>query len=372
MKILFVSKLTSRVPSGPNWSVPARIKAQSKIDDVYWINCDDSMMPHWEETGLLHTIDDIGGKLRLKAIILNFGKPDIVIFEGAFFIQYLSFACQLRRRKIPYIIVPRSSFTYQGMNNHAKWKKKVAGWLFFNRFFKGARAIQYLTPNEQNDSKLSFLPIGFIVANGIDVQDKYRHLSKENIVGVYVGRINIYQKGLDLLLNAVTDNADFLRKMNLRLHIYGPQNKDYEILLDKVKHNSIEDLFCLKGEIGGKTKEMALRDADFFIMTSRFEGLPMALLEALSYSVPCVVTDGTNMRKEVEEYEAGIGCDFTIKDIGSTLCKIAKVPHILDNYRENAYILAGQYKWEKQAEKLHKILTGLIREDYTPAYKFNL
>ena len=39
---------------------------------------------------------------------------------------------------------------------------------------------------------------------------------------------------------------------------------------------------------------------DLFIHTFRFEGHPIAVLEALSYGIPCLLTPGTNMAGEVE------------------------------------------------------------------------
>ena len=36
MNVLYISKLTGNLFAGPNNSVPAQIKAQSKIDNVFW------------------------------------------------------------------------------------------------------------------------------------------------------------------------------------------------------------------------------------------------------------------------------------------------------------------------------------------------
>lgn len=38
MNILYLSNLTGNLFAGPNNSVPAQIRAQSKIDNVFWYN----------------------------------------------------------------------------------------------------------------------------------------------------------------------------------------------------------------------------------------------------------------------------------------------------------------------------------------------
>lgn len=50
MKILYISHLSTNIAAGMNWSVPASIMAQEKIDDVLWINTTDVLMTHWKET----------------------------------------------------------------------------------------------------------------------------------------------------------------------------------------------------------------------------------------------------------------------------------------------------------------------------------
>lgn len=51
-----------------------------------------------------------------------------------------------------------------------------------------------------------------------------------------------------------------------------------------------------------------LSDADVFCMTSDFEGLPLALLEAMAFSLPCIVTDAGGMGKAVLHGFNGIVC----------------------------------------------------------------
>ena len=166
MKILFISHLSQNIAAGMNWSVPARIKALEQIDEVYWINTNTACMPHFTETKAFHLLKDLGEELSLKIMPPQFNHPDVVVFEGLYFKEYLLFAKELRREKIPYIIVPRGSMTHQAMHNHSRWKKFFAHLLYFDSFIRYAWRIQYLTQQEANDSKKRFHTPYFIVPNG--------------------------------------------------------------------------------------------------------------------------------------------------------------------------------------------------------------
>ena len=45
MNILFISKLSGNLWAGPNNSIPAQVKAQSRIDNVFWYNLNNTKRP---------------------------------------------------------------------------------------------------------------------------------------------------------------------------------------------------------------------------------------------------------------------------------------------------------------------------------------
>jgi glycosyltransferase involved in cell wall biosynthesis len=72
-----------------------------------------------------------------------------------------------------------------------------------------------------------------------------------------------------------------------------------------VRHQ-LTELVEIRGIVHGEEKESLFSRARLFIHTSRWEGLPLVLLEALAHGVPCLLTPGTNVASEW----ASAGCGF--------------------------------------------------------------
>ena len=86
---------------------------------------------------------------------------------------------------------------------------------------------------------------------------------------------------------------DTIDNPKFHINFYGNENDvDVERLkqdLTSISHGSY------MGGVYGDNKVKVLLDTDIFILTSRYEGMPMGVLEAWSYGIPCILSDGTNM-----------------------------------------------------------------------------
>lgn len=363
MKILYISHLSTNIAAGMNWSVPARVEAQSKVDDVLWINTTKKMLPHWEKVSVHHNLSEYGEELHLDIIPDEFRKPDVVVFEGLYFKEYLTFAKELRKEKIPYIIVPRCSMTKQAMHNHAWLKKWVAHKLYFDKFIKKAWRIQYLTQQEADDSTKLFKTPYFIVPNGFNTPNVLKKsFCTKGIQAIFIGRLDMYQKGLDILLDAITAIHKELKEAEFFLKIYGPRRYDYLKIKNEIDKREINDIASVNDEISGKEKEKAILESDIFIMTSRFEGHPMGMIEALAYGLPCLATPGTNMADVIKEYDAGWVSAFSVDSLSASFMDLIKERTLIPMKGQNAKDLAAKYDWDVLAQQFHDNITSILNK----------
>lgn len=358
MNVLYVSKIPQSISNGLTYSVPAQIKSQKAFDQVFWWNLTDACFEHWMDTGVYHNLKDFS-ELSISKLPKPFDAPDLVVFEGFYHFEFIKLGKECRKRKISYIVVPRSCFTWQGQKQK-RLKKLIANFLIFKPFAKKAVAIQYLTEKEKNDSGNKWNKNSFIIPNGMSKKELTVRKLGDSISGAYIGRFAIYQKGLDLLLEACKSLANEFRQNKIIINFYGVENAEKELFKKQVDDLGLSDILVVKKEIFGEEKVNVLKEADFFIMTSRFEGLPMSLIEAMSYSLPCFVTDGTYMADEVEEYNAGWACETNVESIKNSLLIMMSDKDKFIEKGENAHKLSLNYSWDEIAKKSHEIYERLI------------
>ena len=131
--------------------------------------------------------------------------------------------------------------------------------------------------------------------------------------------------------------------------MYGPDlNGRFQHVTDLINEANVQDIVFLNHEVSGKQKEDILLDADIFIQTSRFEGMPMGILEAMSYGLPCLVTEGTTLSGIIAENECGWSAKTNIEDIAMKIKKAVTESEIfVDKGRNSQKIITKFFTWEK-------------------------
>lgn len=366
MNILFISNKNSNKEAGLYWSIPNQVRAQSLYDNVMWYNDTYEREEYWMETGLYYNIDDYPSR-NISDFKEPFNKPDLIVFEGFYWPVYDLFR-QVKRLKIPYVIIPRGSLTKNAQSIHPF--KKMIGNFFFRRFTNKALAIHYLTQAEYEDSGRRWNDRYVIIPNGVinvsQRQWKKKEFNVENrFRGVFIGRISMYHKGLDLLIDACESLQDMLRQSKIIIDIYGPDRENHRSeLMSRIRKAKVSDIIILhKKSLLGKDKETELINSDFFVLTSRLEGHPMGLIEALSYGIPVLVTRGSNMYEEISHGRCGWVSENTIEGIKSSLLKLINTNNNqMSLMSANAIKLAKDYQWESIAKITHAKYQKLIED----------
>lgn len=344
MVILHIANIVNIKTNGVGIAVPQHIKAQSKIAQVCLVNVRNINIPdvvQYEYQG--------AGNFP-NYLPKPFNKPDIVIFHEVNYIEYIWLYKKLIKSGIPYIIVPHGSLTKTALKK--KWlKKKIAYTLWFNRFVKKAAAVHCLSENEAKESVIAKKK--FVVPNGMDLHEqKPMHLERNGMKLLYIGRLEFEIKGFDLLIDAAALICKEMRQSNMTIDIYGPNILGRRETLQKYIDNMQQgDIVKVHDPIFADEKEKAFLDYDVFIQTSRSEGMPMGILEALSYGMPVIATTGTNLMEEIVKYDCGYAAWQSVETIAEAIKKALKTKKSWQEKGKNArHLIEEKYSWEKVAK----------------------
>lgn len=163
-------------------------------------------------------------------------------------------------------------------------------------FCQNNQQIQYFSKKYQKKS----FAVPNAIRNELAVFEKKDYGKIENIVAI--GRLT-EQKNHALLINAF-DSAVKKSSVNLTLTIYG-EGELRKSLEDMVKSKGLGNKVFFPGwtsDVGN-----SLLNADLFIMSSNYEGMPNTLMEAIAVGVPCVSTDcPTGPSDLIKNHETGL------------------------------------------------------------------
>ena len=346
MVILHVATIKNNPFNGVCVVVPQHVTAQSQYAEVALLNIENENIGGVECKQFAYkegfSIDDLE---------VPYNNPDIVVFHEGYSMQMLAISKQLKKRGIPYVLVPHGCLTKEAQKK--KWlKKKVANFLLFNRFINGAVAIQCLSEKEREGTR--FGKNRFIGTNGINIPSEQKsEFSKEGLKVTYIGRLDAYHKGLDILIESVAKIGDTLRKQGVKVYLYGPDYRGrFAHVEGLISENSVGDIISLNREVSGDEKKEILLSSDVFVQSSRFEGMPMGILEALGMGIPVLITEGTTLGELVREYDAGYVAKTEVDDLAKTFLQAIRDKGELRDKSKNASRLALEnFSWETVSKK---------------------
>lgn len=284
------------------------------------------------------------------SIIASFGKYDCIHYhaEGSCAMLW-----------IPHLFKKRTVVTIHGLDwQRAKWSGFASKYIKFGEKLavKYADEIIVLSNEmkkyfkEKYNRDTNFIPNGVnkpILREPKIIKEKY-NLGKEDYI-LFLARI-VPEKGLDYLIEAYNQI-----ETDKKLVIAGGAshtNNYYENIIQKCKSNPN---IILTGFVQGEELQELYSNCFLYCLPSDVEGMPISLLEAMSYGSTCLVSDIDENTQVVENY-AYTFKKGNIKDLTNKLNIILKNNEKVKNETISKYILE-KYDWNeivKETESLYQ------------------
>ena len=176
---------------------------------------------------------------------------------------------------------------------------------------------------------------------------------------LFVGR---YQriKGPDLLLEAIALLPDFVvRNIHVRMFGFGPLKSDLMLLRQKLGLAGTVDIH---GHIDSQDLSDSLNCADFLVIPSRIESIPLVFSDAMQMKTPVISMPVGDMRDIIKKYGCGeVAPDISARGLARAMHQaVEKGPHA---YAEGVLEPAEDFDVDRTAQIWASGVTNNKRSD---------
>ncbi|HEV8430022.1 MAG TPA: glycosyltransferase [Pyrinomonadaceae bacterium] len=171
------------------------------------------------------------------------------------------------------------------------------------------------------------------------------------------------KKNLDVLIEAFFSLVQSPKFAEWRLVLAGDGPVDYVSMLKaKVAANSHKDKVTFTGWLEGDNKNAVLRGASLLVLPSQQENFGLCVMEALSQSVPVLVSPNVNLAQEIAAANAGWIAPVDRTALADKLAEALADREELTNRGLAGRQLSQKYSWENSARELVELYRAVIQD----------
>lgn len=263
---------------------------------------------------------------------------------------------------IPKLFGKKCIVTIHGLDHkRKKWDSTASNYILSGekRAAKYADSIIVLSKGIQNYFKETYGRDTILIPNGVNrplpqkpeiIKEKYNLNERDYFM--FLGRL-VPEKGLEYLIRAFrATNTD------KKLVIAGSGSDTDEFVNSIHELSKGDDRIIFTGFVQGKELEELFSNCYCFVLPSDLEGMPLTLLEAMSYGNCCIVSDISECSDVIED-KAITFKKGDIEDLRNHLQQISDMPELAERYRnESADYICDKYKWDKVVDETLLVYKG--------------
>lgn len=273
-------------------------------------------------------------------IIESFAPPFSTLFSPLF-------------TKIPVVGLPSMfNATEFKKKYHLPFLEKIEAW--------GCRHYTYFLPYSDIDSgkMKTYNPniIFKIVGQGVGEEFfKIKHKKAKHIL--FLGRLDMSQKGIDILLEAYKKVEKEIR-LPLVIAGHGP---DEEKIKSMIKELKLESKVTLAGSTYGDKKKKLIEEALYVAFPSRHDEMSLWALEAIASGQPMVCFDLPES-KWLPKTVSLKAKPFSITEYASLLVKGCDV-QVIEKLRDNCRPFAKKFSWRQVAMDFTEFFESILERE---------
>ena len=284
------------------------------------------------------------------AIMAAFGKFDVVHFHAEGPCAMLWF---------PKLFGKRCVATIHGLDHQrAKWGKLASTYIMLGEkcAAKFADEIIVLSEGVQKyfkdtyNRETRFIPNGVnrpIIRDAQIIKERYG-LEKDGYI-LFLGRL-VPEKGIQYLIEAFKEVHT-----DKKLVIAGGSSDTDEFANELKEMASGDERIIFTGFVQGQLLDELYSNAYIYTLPSDLEGMPLSLLEAMSYGNCCLVSDIEECSAVVEE-RAVTFRKSDVKDLQEKLQMLCDDTNLVFAYEDQAAdFICSKYNWDVVTEKTIKL-----------------
>ena len=271
---------------------------------------------------------------------------------------------------LPYVVTPNGGYSPEVLYGRNRLAKTMWMWMRERRYVRRANLIHAVSPRELEQLRSTFRTKALRFApNAVDIPpDPVIPQLRASVTPrhiVFLGRLAVQHKGLDLLVRGYSRYVAHHDDGETQLIIAGQDERSGRAQLEELAGSLVPNgRVRFVGPVFGQDKDSLIRSARMFVHTSRWEGMPFAVLEALAAGCPVLLTPETNLAGFVDTAGAGMVVEGSAEAIADGLHKLAAAPDASYMAMCSAarQLAVEQFSWPGVAEQIARAYRAIMTE----------